>query len=115
MDLEEFKNLYGSMKDVYLAERFDITEAEVRRLANELRLGKDKKLFMGDRMPRWAEHEEEMLKDLYPYLPNVTLAHLMGRTVKSLTSKAHMMRLVKNSDRIVEMGKQNVAKRKDRK
>ncbi len=115
MNLEEFKSLYGSMLDENLAIKFGISVMEVDRLATEHRLGKDKRLFMGGRMPRWSEEEEEMLRTHFATTSSIWLAKKLRRSVKSITSKAHIMHLRKDIERIVEMGRENVAKRRDRK
>jgi hypothetical protein len=62
-------------------------------------------------MPRWRPDELEVLCEHYPNLPNLEVAHRLGRSVKSVVSKAHHMGLRKNTERLQAMGRENVALR----
>ena len=112
--IDDFKLNYGSTKDINLARRHGITLTEVDRIAKDLRLGQDKKLFPVGRMPRWRPEEVAILKDLYPTTPNIEIASLLGRTLKSVVSKAFNEKLKKDPQRLVEMGRENVQLRQDR-
>jgi hypothetical protein len=63
------------------------------------------------RMPRWKAEELAILRESYPTEPNIALAHRLGRSVKSVVSKAHQLGLGKTSERLREMGRQNVSVR----
>ena len=52
-----------------------------------------------------------MLKRDYPFRPNLEIARDLNRTVKSVVSKAHNLGLKKSSDRLREMGRENVSQR----
>ena len=67
------------------------------------------------RMPRWQVQELELLAELYPACSNLEIAKQLGRSVKSIVSKAHHMGLKKDLDRLREMGRQNVSLRYDAK
>lgn len=63
------------------------------------------------RMPRWRAEELDVLREDYPNQSNVDLARRLGRSVKSVVSKAHHLGLSKSSDRLREMGRENVSAR----
>ncbi len=65
-------------------------------------------------MPRWSTEELDQLRDLYPRLSNLDIAKAMGRSVKSIVSKAHSLRLKKDKARLRQMGQENVQLRQDR-
>ncbi len=53
----------------------------------------------------------EILKDSYASQSNFEIARRLGRSVKSVNSKAHHLGLEKASERLREMGRQNVSVR----
>lgn len=112
--LHEFKRRYGNSTDEGLAKRFGITLSEVSMLAARHALGKDKRRFAPGSMPRWRAEEVAKLTRLYPDMENEQLALEMGRTTKSVVSKAHDLGLKKSVRRLAEMGRSNVSQRKDR-
>lgn len=112
--LQEFKRRYGTSTDEGLARRFGIPVSEVRRLAAMFSLGKDKRRFAVGSMPRWRPEEVTTLARLYPDLDNQTIAQQMGKTIKSILSKAHKLGLKKSVARLEKMGQSNVSQRKDR-
>ena len=69
-DLREFKRTYGTSRDRDLADKFGISKSQVSRLASQLCLGKDKKRFPIERMPRWTAEEVVALRSLYGYSGN---------------------------------------------
>lgn len=113
-DTREFKRLYGTSRDQDLAEKFGISKMQVILLAGKLCLGKDKKWFPVERMPRWTSEEVEALRSLYGYAGNAEVARKLKRTIKSVVAKAHNLGLKKHPDRLAEMGRQNVKLRRDR-
>lgn len=118
-EIARFKQIYGSRSDTDLARILGRSEEAIRRQAAALRLSKDK-LFLSQvsgqatRMPRWSAREERSLRSLYRHCSNLEIAKILKRSVKSIVSKAHDLRLKKASDRLEEMGRQNVALRADR-
>lgn len=116
-ELAEFKRIYGTRTDEDLSRIFGRPEATIRRLAEELALAKDKafvRKLAGEaatRMPRWKAEELEVLKREYPVSSNLDLAHKLGRSVKSVVSKAHHLGLKKTSERLRAMGRENVSLR----
>ena len=113
-EIREFKRIYGTSRDHDLAEKFNISIHQVRYLAAQHCLGKDKKKFPIENMPRWTSEEVELLKELYGNSSNSEVAKNLKRTIKSIVAKAHNLGLKKNSNRLAEMGRQNVKLRRDR-
>lgn len=116
-ELAEFKRIYGTRTDEDLSRIFGRSPEEVRRLADGLALAKDKafvRKLVGEastRMPRWREEELERLRHDYPVQSNLELARSLGRSVKSVVSKAHHLGLKKSSERLRTMGRENVSLR----
>lgn len=112
-----FKRIHGTRTDEDLSRIFARSETEIRRLAQEHGLSKDKafvRRLRGEpstRMPRWKPEELHILREGYPIHSNVELARQLKRSVKSVVSKAHNLRLKKSSDRLREMGRENVSAR----
>lgn len=115
--ITEFKRIYGRRTDADLATIFSRSAEEIERLAKEFALAKDKAFVRkrkgnsATRMPRWTPDELEFLKREYPIQPNLGLARHLNRSVKSVVSKAHNLGLKKSSERLREMGRQNVSLR----
>jgi hypothetical protein len=65
-------------------------------------------------MPRWDAAAIEKLRQLYPTTPNLELARVLERSVKSVVSKAHNLGLKKEAERLREMGRENVSLRYQR-
>lgn len=110
----DLKELYGSRTDAHVALRLSVSVSQVRRVATQLRLAKNKAKFKGRKMPRWDSEQVRTLYANYRYRSNLELAKMLGRSVKSVVSKAHALGLTKNPERLREMGRENVRKRRDR-
>ena len=116
-DLAEFKRIYGTRVDDDLVRIFGRSLAEIQRVAGQHALAKDKafvRKLAGEastRMPRWREEELELLRRDYPTRSNLDLARALNRSVKSVVSKAHHLGLKKSTDRLREMGRENVSLR----
>lgn len=116
-EIKEFKRIYGTRTDEDLSRVFGRSIDEVRRLAADHGLCKDKAFMRkvrgapATRMPRWKDEELELLRAIYPSAPNLDLAKRLGRSVKSVVSKAHLLGLEKSPDRLREMGRENVIAR----
>ena len=110
----EIRRLYGTYKDENLATKLGITVEDVEAVATEFSLGKDKRLFECKRMPRWTRAEMDLLEEYYPHHSNVEVARIIGRSLKSVSAKAHNEGLTKSEGRIITMGQENVSKRRDR-
>jgi len=112
-----FKRIYGTRSDEDLGVIFGRPVEEVARYAARLCLAKDKaflKRVSGEgatRMPRWSDEELNLLRELYPSSANMEIAKRLGRSVKSIVSKAHHIGLKKDPERLREMGRQNVSLR----
>lgn len=112
--VQQLKLLYGRRTNRELARHFGVATSHIEDVARELALGKDKATFRGRRMPRWTHKQLATLIDLYPETDNLEIARRIGRTVKSISSKAHQLGLKKSCERLVRMGRQNLARRADR-
>jgi hypothetical protein len=114
-ELVDFKRLYGTRVDVDLAAIFGRKVSMIESEAARLCLSKDKafvkKTGGRSKMPRWEHEAIEKLKELYADTSNQEIARQLGRSVKSVVSKAHQLGLKKNADRLRQMGAENVAKR----
>jgi hypothetical protein len=116
-ELAEFKRIYGTRTDQDLTRIFGRSIEEIQKLALEHALAKDKafvRRLAGEsatRMPRWREEELELLRRDYPVQSNLELARSLGRSVKSVVSKAHHLGLKKSTERLRTMGRENVSLR----
>ncbi len=116
-EVQHFRRVYGTRRDEDLCVIFGRTQSSVRELAAGLRLAKDKAYLKRQRgegatsMPRWRASELRELRDLYPGTPNLEIARRLSRSVKSVVSKAHHLGLKKASERLREMGRENVSLR----
>ncbi len=116
-----FKRLYGTRTDEDLSIVFGRQLESIRAVADTLCLSKDKAFLRRatggsakTRMPRWTGEELDLLRELYPVHSNLEIAQRLGRSVKSVVSKAHNMGLKKDKVRLQQMGRQNVRLRHDR-
>jgi DNA-binding CsgD family transcriptional regulator len=116
-EIVEFKRLYGTRTDDDIALIFGRSIESVKRLGARYCLAKDKAFVRrltgssATRMPRWNADEIEKLRELYPNQSNLEIAQRLGRSVKSIVSKAHNLGLKKDVDRLREMGRENVSLR----
>ena len=107
--LRRLKALYGSRPDEDVAAELGRPVDAVRAKARSLALGKDKRAFPGSQtMPRWTEAEIATLRKLFPDVATVSIARRLGRSVKSVGSKASLLGLSKSPEYLAEMGRQNV-------
>lgn len=118
-DLARLKKIYGSRTDENLAKIFGRPIHAVRAAAEGLRLAKDKAFLKklegtgSTKMPRWTSADTRILESLYSTHSNLEIAERLGRSVKSVVSKAHNIGLRKSSERLREMGRENVRRRYD--
>ena len=116
-EIAEFKRIFGTRTDEDLSRIFGRDLLEIRQLAQELGLSKDKvflRKLRGEpatRMPRWKPEELGILRAEYARLSNLEIARKLGRSVKSVVSKAHHLALKKSSARLRSMGRENVSAR----
>jgi DNA-binding CsgD family transcriptional regulator len=116
-EVSDFKRIYGTRTDEDLSRIFGREVREIRRVAQEHGLSKDKAFLRkihgepATRMPRWRAEELETLRENYATLSNLEMARRLGRSVKSVVSKAHHLGLRKSTDRLREMGRENVSAR----
>lgn len=113
-EVAELKRVYGTRTDEDLSRIFSRSSESIRAKAETLRLAKDKAFSRRHNsdvvtpMPRWEDHELQLLRELYASTPNLEIARRLGRSVKSVVSKAHNMELKKGALRLQEMGRTNV-------
>jgi len=116
-EVAEFKRIYGTRTDDDLSRIFGRSVSAIEDLAQTHALAKDKAFLRklhgeaATRMPRWSNEELELLKNEYPTNSNLDIARKLDRSVKSVVSKAHNLGLKKSSDRLREMGRENVSLR----
>lgn len=114
-DKSRFKQMYGSRSDEDLALILSRSVESVHQLAKELRLAKDKAFLKRNqqttRMPRWSADALQQLRERYPRESNIDIATSLGRSVKSIVSKAHQLGLKKKVERLREMGRENISLR----
>lgn len=121
-EVNELKRLYGTREDEDLAVIFGRTPESIHRMAKALCIAKDKAFLRRKsggsssvKMPRWRAEELKLLEELYSGHSNLDIAQQLGRSVKSVVSKAHNLGLRKAPQRLQEMGRQNVSLRYSRK
>ena len=112
-DLKQLRRFYGSKNDRQLAAFFACDVADIESKAVELALAKNKHRFKGNPMPRWNPSELTYLKLHYPDDSNVQIGKALGRSVKSVASKAHQLGLKKSAQRRIKMGIENRKLRRD--
>lgn len=116
-----FKRLYGTRADedlsIVFGRRVEVIEEEARSMC----LSKDKAFLKrkaggaaSTRMPRWSGEELDLLREMYPTSSNLDIAQALGRSAKSVVSKAHYLGLKKDEARLREMGRENVQVRYER-
>ena len=116
-EVATLKRYFGTRTDTDLQKILGRSARSIQKMAAELNLAKDKAFVKkvhgsgATRMPRWTDEEVALLSKMYPDQPNQGIAEELGRSVKSVVSKAHDLRLKKNKSRLQEMGRQNVARR----
>jgi hypothetical protein len=76
--------------------------------AKKKKRGKGRKRFT---RTRWSKRELKLLKKLHRSVSNIIIAKRLKRTLASVTGMAHLLCLYKNHARLVQMGRQNIAKR----
>lgn len=112
-----FKRIYGTRSDEDLGAIFGRQVEEVARHAGKLCLAKDKAFLRrlngngATRMPRWGTEELSYLRESYPLASNIEIAKHLNRSIKSVISKAHHIGLKKTTERLREMGRENVSLR----
>ena len=116
-DTADFKRIYGTRTDEDLSRIFGRTQEDIRDFASKHALAKDKafrRKLQGEaatKMPRWTQDELELLKREYSTQSNLDIAQRLGRSVKSVVSKAHHLGLKKSTERLRDMGRENVSLR----
>ncbi len=114
VDLQVLKRLYGTRTTQDLLLILGRPESDIEAKAAEVCLAKDKGFQRrrgegsGVKMPRWTSDHVEHLRKLYPDRPNLEIAKVLGRSVKSVVSKAHDLGLKKSEVRLRDMGRENV-------
>jgi len=120
-DVQELKRMFGTRENRDLVMILGRPESDIDEKARELCLAKDKGFRRRTgtttgrtRMPRWSAEHIELLKAEYQTKSNLVLAKKLGRSVKSVVSKAHDLGLKKDAERLRNMGRENVNLRYNR-
>lgn len=107
----DFRKRYGRLTDEDVCAVFRLAPSTVQRLAESFRLSKDKaflsRLDVETKMPRWTADEVVKLRRLYATNSGLEVARQLGRSVKSVVSKAHQLGLSKTPERLSRMGREN--------
>lgn len=115
MQVNDFKRFYGGVPDDDLVAYFGLTRERLHEAAERFMLSKDKALMAKMRvktaMPRWSDHDIEELRRMYADTSNLELARLLGKSVKSVVSKAHNLGIKKSPEYLRAMGRENVVGR----
>jgi len=110
------KRIYGSRSDMDLVVCLSRGLEDIRRVAQDLRLSKDKGFLARSEqprqsMPRWGDDDIAQLREDYARVSNLDLARRLNRSVASVANKANQLGLKKAPEVLREMGRQNVATR----
>ena len=116
MELGLLKKIYGSRSDGDLVVCLSRSLDEIRQVAGELRLSKDKGFMARSEackqtMPRWGDGDVALLRQDYARATNLVLARRLDRSVASVANKANQLGLKKDAEVLREMGRRNVATR----
>ncbi len=105
------KASFGSVSNWMIAEvmRREVGDIEIK--GDQLSLRKSKVNFSGTVMPRWTSRQLDRLVELHPKHSNLYIAQRIGRSEKSVASKACDLRLRKSKGHIRETSRQNIAVR----
>ena len=113
--LATIKKFYGSRTNIDLELILGMPAKQIEEKAAELSMAKDKKFSSstigtsaGTRMPRWTAEDVETLKRMHGTASNGEIAQHLGRTTKSITSKANALGLYKTAEHLRQMGRDNV-------
>ena len=113
--LATIKKLYGSRTNIDLELILGMPARHIKEKAVELSMAKDKKFSSssigdsaGTNMPRWTAEDVETLKRMHGTASNSDIAKHLGRTTKSITSKANALSLYKTPEHLRQMGRDNV-------
>ena len=113
--LATIKKLYGSRTNIDLELILGMPTRQIEDKAVELCMAKDKKFSSssisdstGTNMPRWTAEDVETLKRMHGAASNSDIAQHLGRTTKSITSKANALGLYKTPEHLRQMGRDNV-------
>ena len=88
--------------------------ASIERQAKRFRLAKNKvfvKRHQGQgvyKMPHWTPEEVKLLRRIYANLSNLEVAESLQRSIGSVVSQAHKLRLYKSVRRMEGMGRENI-------
>ena len=92
------KRFYGGRSDAALAESLGRTALEVADKATRMRLAKNKRAFPGQaRQPRWSHQEVTKLRRYHTEHSNREIAIVLGRSERSVNTKARRLGLRKSS------------------
>ena len=116
LELGLLKKIYGSRSDSDLVVCLSRGLDDILRVAEELKLSKDKGFLARSEqprqsMPRWGEGEIAQLRRDYSQVTNLVLARRLNRSVASVANKANQLGLKKAPEVLREMGRRNVATR----
>lgn len=115
IETQDFRERYGRMTDAEAAFAFQRQPSVIAATAKRYGLRKDKRWTKsrGGRtdMPRWTKTEVDKLRQLFSTLDTFAVATALGRSTKSVISKAVRLGLRKTQARLAAMGRENRGQR----
>ncbi|MSU36265.1 MAG: hypothetical protein EXS36_14450 [Pedosphaera sp.] len=113
-EIQKLQQVYGSNTKERLVRIFRRSVASIEYQARHCHLAKNKVFVKKHRgkgvykMPRWTPGDLKMLRRIYADLSNLEVARILDRSVKSVVSRAHTLRLYKSARRMQGMGRENI-------
>ena len=113
-EVQKLQRVYGSNSKERLARILRRSVASIEHQARHCQLAKNKVFVKKHRgqgvykMPRWTPVQVKMLRRIYANLSNLEVARILERSVASVVSQAHTLRLRKSVRRMQGMGRENI-------
>jgi len=108
--VQQFRRDYPNHTDDELCKMYETNHLKVQQLQVDYCLGKNKRTLPGVvTMPRWTDDQLKTLKEMYTDNDNIIIAKKLGKTVKSVVSKAFFLGLKKSKTQLTKIAKKNVA------
>ncbi|MSU37222.1 MAG: hypothetical protein EXS36_19435 [Pedosphaera sp.] len=113
-EIQTLQRVYGSNTKERLARILRRSVDSIEHQARNCQLSKNKVFVKKHRgkgvykMPRWTHKDVKMLRRIYANVSNLEVARTFDRSVSSVVSQAHKLRLYKSARRLQGMGRANI-------
>ncbi|MCX6876270.1 MAG: hypothetical protein NTW21_21055 [Verrucomicrobia bacterium] len=113
-EVQQLQRIFGSNSNERLARILRRSVASIQHQARRYQLAKNKVFVKKHRgqgvykMPRWTPEQVKMLRRIYANLSNLEVARILERSVASVVSQAHVLRLRKSVRHLQGMGRENI-------